>query len=355
MKHSRLKTGSVVINILIATVISLIVNFSYFVLFILSTTSSQSRRLAPPDSSPWFMAIEVIFYILLAFILLTIFTHRIDRLQLGKKSFPLRLLLAVIITMCVYFFIPYVGWHGELHFVMTDRRIFNPMVVLKCSFTLVVVALYGKIYELLGQQQKFMIEYERLKTENLRSRYDVLINQMNPHFFFNSLNSLSMLVRENKNEDALNYIDRLSDTFRYIIQSGQSSMTTLREEITFLDSYKYLLEIRYAGKLFIDVDIPAEYMDMTLPSLTLQPLVENAVKHNIITKSMPLHVTITVSGNNLLVSNPYQPKIDASTNGTGIGLKNIASRYKLLTDKDISVIDDHKTFSVKLPLSPARN
>lgn len=117
-----------------------------------------------------------------------------------------------------------------------------------------------------------------------------------------------MLVRENKNDDALVYIDRLSDTFRYIIQSGKSSMTTLRDEMAFLEAYKYLLELRYEGKLFIEAEIPEGYLGRTLPSLTLQPLVENAVKHNIITRTKPLTVTISVRGDWLLVSNPLRPR-----------------------------------------------
>lgn len=130
-------------------------------------------------------------------------------------------------------------------------------------------------------------------------------------------------------------------------------MTTLRDEMAFLEAYKYLLELRYEGKLFIEAEIPEGYLGRTLPSQTLQPLVENAVKHNTITRTKPLTVTISVRGDWLLVSNPLQPKIDDSEKGTGIGLKNIASRYRLLTDRDVNIIDDGKTFTVRLPLGPA--
>ena len=149
------------------------------------------------------------------------------------------------------------------------------------------------------------------------------------------------------------YIDRLSDTFRYIIRSGGQGMTTLREELAFLEAYKYLLELRYEGKLFIEADIPEEYLDRTLPSLTLQPLVENVVKHNTITRTRPLTVAIGVQNDWLCVRNPLQPKIDGSEKGTGIGLRNIGSRYRLLTDRDINVVDDGKSFTVRLPLGPA--
>lgn len=353
MKKGRLRAGGIVINVLIAVCISLIVNFSYFVFMILSRTSQVRPERPPSPDGTLLVVVEVLFYVVFAFILLTVFTHNLSEEKIRSRSFPKRLLAALLISVCLYFAAPFMTHQGRIEVIFLARRVFNPMVLLKCSFTLVVVTLYGKIYELIVLQQRITVENERLKTENLRSRYDVLISQMNPHFFFNSLSSLAMLVRENKNQDALVYIDRLSDTFRYIIQSGKNSMTTLRNELEFLDSYKYLLEVRYEGKLFIEADIPQDYMERRLPSLTLQPLVENAVKHNTITRSHPLCVTITAHGEFLLVSNPLQPKIDDSERGTGIGLKNIASRYRLLTDGDVSIVDDGKSFTVRLPLGPS--
>lgn len=356
MFKSRLRTGGVLINVLIAVAVSLIVNFSYFVFMILHRTARMPSEHPVSENSTLFMVLmvlEVLFYMAVSFILLTVFTHNLSESKIRSRSFPKRLLAVLVISVVVYFLAPYMNRAGDVKIILAARRLFNPMVLLKCSFMLAVVTLYGKIYELIVLQQRMTVENERLKTENLRSRYDVLINQMNPHFFFNSLNSLAMLVRENKNDDALVYIDRLSDTFRYIIQSGKSSMTTLRDEMAFLEAYKYLLELRYEGKLFIEAEIPEGYLGRTLPSLTLQPLVENAMKHNIITRTKPLTVTISVRGDWLLVSNPLQPKIDDSEKGTGIGLKNIASRYRLLTDRDVNIIDDGKTFTVRLPLGPA--
>jgi Putative regulator of cell autolysis len=316
MFKSRLRTGGVLINVLIAVAVSLIVNFSYFVFMILHRTARMPSEHPVSENSTLFMVLEVLFYMAVSFILLTVFTHNLSESKIRSRSFPKRLLAALVISVVVYFLAPYMNRAGDVKIILAARRLFNPMVLLKCSFMLAVVTLYGKIYELIVLQQRMTVENERLKTENLRSRYDVLINQMNPHFFFNSLNSLAMLVRENKNDDALVYIDRLSDTFRYIIQSGKSSMTTLRDEMAFLEAYKYLLELRYEGKLFIEAEIPEGYLGRTLPSLTLQPLVENAMKHNIITRTKPLTVTISVRGDWLLVSNPLQPKIDDSEKGT---------------------------------------
>ncbi len=115
-------------------------------------------------------------------------------------------------------------------FSFSAGRLYNPFLVMKASFMLVVSVLYGKIFELLYQKQHITIENERLKNENLQTQYNMLANQISPHFLFNSLNSLSMLVREGQNENAQLYIDRLADTFRYMLRSGRSELATLSEE-----------------------------------------------------------------------------------------------------------------------------
>ncbi len=171
-------------------------------------------------------------------------------------------------------------------------HIFDYMLLLKCSFAVAVSMLYGWVYVLNSKQQAVVMENERLKNENLTTRYNMLVGQINPHFFFNSLNSLAMLVREKHDEKALTYIDQLSYTFRYIIQNGQSTLMTLDEELKFVEAYSYLFKIRYADKLFFDIDVDEKYRTWTLPALSLQPLIGNAVKHNTITRSKPFHISI---------------------------------------------------------------
>jgi LytS/YehU family sensor histidine kinase len=199
------------------------------------------------------------------------------------------------------------------------------------------------------QRQMMVVENERLKTENLSTRYNMLVGQINPHFFFNSLNSLSMLVRERDEERALKYIEQLSYTFRYIIQNGQSEETTLKDEMAFAEAYIYLFKIRYADKLFFDIDIDPMYDGWTLPALSLQPLIGNAVKHNSITTKNPLHVAIRVKDGVLEIENPKHPKLDVEPS-TGIGLENLRSRWQIVTGRDIEIIDEQQRFMVRLPL-----
>lgn len=303
--------------------------------------------------APPYQQRQLIYYFILGFAIMSAAVYQPYFRKKPVKYF-VRLLACMVLAVMGYFFAPNVAFNGEVisTFRFSGRDLYDTTLLLKCSMVFVVAALYGKIYELTTQRQNILLENEKLKSENLQATYSTLINQMNPHFFFNSLNSLSMLVREKHNAQALKYIDRLSDTFRYILQNGASGMITLEEELKFTDAYKYLLEVRYEGKLFVDMNVDHSYMLWKLPSFTLQPLIENAVKHNSITRSEPLHITITTGDwNSISVSNTVNPKMDKGE-GTGIGLSNLSERYRLLTGKDITVIHNDMEFTVILPLIP---
>lgn len=298
-----------------------------------------------------YQALQLLYYFALGFILIAISSYQSKRKS--AWGFPIRLGICLFVTVVAFFLAPNVASNGEMIPTMKfpGREMYDTTLLLKCSLVFLVAALYGKIYELITQRQNIILENEKLKSENLQATYSTLINQMNPHFFFNSLNSLSMLVRESHNKQALTYIDRLSDTFRYILQNGATGMITLEEELKFTEAYKYLLEVRYEGKLFVNFSADEKYMHWMLPSFTLQPLLENAVKHNTITKAEPLHVEIATDGdNNIRISNSFNPKMDEGE-GTGIGLSNLSERYRLLTGKDITVIHTEAEFTVILPLT----
>ena len=196
------------------------------------------------------------------------------------------------------------------------------------------------------------MQLEQLKNESLTSKYNMLMGQISPHFFFNSLNSLSMLVRDKQTDTSLRYIEQLSYTFRYIIQNGQNTLIPLSEELNFAEAYSYQYCIRYADKLFFDFQIEERYRMWLLPALSLQPLIGNAVKHNTITRSKPLHVTIRTTADGWLeISNPIAPKLEAEPS-TGIGLENLQNRWRLITGHEIEILNDGAIFTVRLPLQP---
>lgn len=297
---------------------------------------------------------QILYYALLSFVMLLLLTSVTKDGDYNNRRFVRRALLVILIAVLGMFFAPVVAFKDGImrivFFLQSDPRDATYLIVLtKCSFMLVVTLLYARLYMLLKQRQIMVVENERLKTENLATRYNMLMGQINPHFFFNSLNSLAMLVREQDNDRALEYIDQLSYTFRYIIQNGQSSVTTLREEIAFAEAYAYLFKIRYEDKLFFEFDIKEEYLSWTLPALSLQPLIGNAVKHNTITSKHPLCVVIRVVDGVLEVENQKRAKLDIEPS-TGIGLQNLRSRWQIAAGRDIEVIDDKERFMVRLPL-----
>ena len=295
-------------------------------------------------------ALQIFYFFIFAFLMLTVQT-RPQRNGRESWGYWRRSMYCLLMAPALYFVAPVAVWpQGSITIIAAAERWIDYNMILKCSFALVVVLLYGRIYLLIRQQQEIELENEHLRNENLSTRYNMLVSQINPHFFFNSLNSLAMLIRERDEEKALTYIDRLSYTFRYIIQNGQNTLSTLDEELKFADAYSYLFRIRYADKLFFDIDTDRSLDSWNLPALTLQPLIGNAVKHNTITKNKPFHISIRTEGEYLIVSNTIVPKLEPEP-GTGIGLKNLDDRYRLITGRGIEIENDGKTFTVRLPLT----
>ncbi len=304
------------------------------------------------SSDQWEVVLyQIIFYMFFSLLLLLLMTLRRTGNNPVWTSFFARAAVAVMITSVAYFFSPVTFYHsGETKLVCQMDNLLDFVVMLKCLFMLAVVLLYAQIYVLIYQRQQMLIENEQLQNENLTTRYNMLVSQINPHFFFNSLNSLSMLVREADTKRALEYIDQLSYTFRYITQNGNNSqLVPLSEELNFADAYCYMFRIRYADKIFFDISVDEQYKGWLLPALSLQPLIGNAVKHNTITSKRPLRVTIEVVDGYLVVSNPIYPLLEPQV-GTGTGLQNLRSRYELMLGEDIIVENDGENFTVKLPL-----
>ena len=192
------------------------------------------------------------------------------------------------------------------------------------------------------------IENETLRTENIRSRYEALENQMDPHFLFNSLNTLKSLIDVDVNK-AGDFIHQLSTVMRYTLKNEE--VVTLVQELECVRSYCQMMKMRYGDNLKFEHSIDHDRYDhyYVLP-LSIQGLIENAIKHNVISSKQPLTVKIfTDDDNHLIISNKIQPKI-GKEEGTGIGLANLAERYRLKWDEKVEIFDDGKIFSVTLPL-----
>ena len=227
---------------------------------------------------------------------------------------------------------------------------FTGILLFQFFVLFVICAFIGHVSLLNNEQMRKEQEIEQLKTENLQSRYDALTNQINPHFFFNSLNGLTSLIRKKNEDNALEYVNKMSDVFRYVLRSDKKGLVTLGEELDFVKAFFYMMEIRFANKLVFKINVPDENRELKLPVLSLLPLIDNVVVHNTIDSEHKMDVNICLNHRlELSVSNPVFPKLTApDTNGTG--LKNLENRFLLLMNKQIRVENDGSRYTVYLPL-----
>ena len=241
--------------------------------------------------------------------------------------------------------------------IILDREPWKWPTLLDYSATMGVVIFYTTvtlgIYEaayLWKQWKQTFAEKEKLIQQEWENRYDLLKAQINPHFLFNSLNSLSSLIAENPVQ-AEKFTDEMSRVYRYLLRNNDQEVVTLSTELQFIRSYGHLLKTRHGGGFNLNLQVEEEHLQAQLPSLTLQLLVENAVKHNIVDKEQPLHVIIkTNSSNQLIVENNKQKK-SITVKSTGIGLNNIREKFQLLSRETIEIQETETCFRVIIPLA----
>ena len=190
---------------------------------------------------------------------------------------------------------------------------------------------------------------EQIEKENLHFKYESLRNQINPHFLFNSFSVLTSLVYKNP-DSASEFINQLSKIYRYVIENKEKDLSALAEEITFLDSYMYLLAIRHDKGIVLKKHLDKNIKSYYIPSLSLQMLAENAAKHNRITSTNPLILEVSIKDDMLIVKNNLNKRKQSEYSSTGIGLKNIINRYELSNYPTPIIQEDEHYFIVKLPL-----
>jgi two-component system LytT family sensor kinase len=192
------------------------------------------------------------------------------------------------------------------------------------------------------------VEAVRQERHQMELQFESLKNQISPHYLFNCLNTISSLLYKDSHM-AEEFIRRMADTFRYVLSNQKQQLISLREEIEFLKSYYFLLQVRYEHHLKLEINLPKSVLDTTLPPLSLQMLVENAVKHNQISKDSPLLVYITARDNTHIQVISTKTVAVQAPQSFKVGLDNIRNRYKFFTSEKIIVKDDDK-FTVQLPV-----
>ena len=234
-----------------------------------------------------------------------------------------------------------------LGYKMTYEDLKLGLVVGFC-INLIFETLYQADY-VLEKYKESVEEKEMLQQLSMEQEFDTLKSQVNPHFLFNCFNTLSSLISEDK-EKAEAFLNELSKVYRYLLRNNEDGLSTVGNEIKFIQSYYRLLQTRHGDAVQINMEIDKRYESYLLPSLSLQLLVENVVKHNVLSRNRPLEIDIfTTAGNKLVVNNNLQRRtIKAPSNK--IGLENIKAKYNLLKQPGFQVMEDERNFTVVLPL-----
>lgn len=189
---------------------------------------------------------------------------------------------------------------------------------------------------------------ERFRKKNLEYRFDRLKEQLNPHFLFNNLNTLYGLIGENP-EQASKFVVELADIYRYVLKNKDEEVVWLKDELDFTRSYIFLISNRFFNSIRFEVDLPDTLLNSKIPPLTLQMLIENAIKHNSFDKSNPLEIKIYELHNRIVVENKLQPVVHKEETRL-IGLRNLKERYLFLSGQEVEVKKTETRFTVSLPL-----
>ncbi|MDR1896771.1 MAG: histidine kinase [Prevotellaceae bacterium] len=333
--------------LILSIAISLLLNVIFIVSFFYHKEVPQAMGRRIPEFNLQRTVIDISSNFLLTFILY-ILNFNLLKLRIRKN---LQLLLIIVLTIILTYFISISISGFQLDFFELEHRPravkgFTRMGLNRDYLIALLVVLSSQLIYVSQKQQKTALENEALRAEYMRSRYEALKNQVDPHFLFNSLNTLNSLIKVNSDK-AQEYVQQLSFVFRYTLQNNE--VITLREELDYTKAYCHLMQIRYGNNLRFEYNVDAKFYDYLIIPLSLQTLVENAIKHNVVSAKQPLTVKIDECNESIRVSNPIQLKKEVEV-GEGIGLANLTERYRLMWKKEIVTVKTENTFEVTVPL-----
>ncbi|WP_422359729.1 sensor histidine kinase [Reichenbachiella sp.] len=271
--------------------------------------------------------------------------HPVQRMSIGILAiFTYTPIVSLIIIYCFVEFVLDVRFSK----VVENQSIFG-MLLVPMVIT-VVIALWGHGRGFFLEWRQAAIDVERLKNENLKSKFETLKTQVNPHFLFNSLNALTSLVYADQGK-AVDFIQKLSQVYRYVLDHQNDEVVPLQTEVDFLKSFVYLNTIRF-GDNFVVEYINMENFDSneSVPPVTLQMLIENCIKHNEISKKNQLKISIERNNGFVSIENNINPIQKAKQDSSGLGLSNIISRYEMLSDQKVEVAPSANVFKVTVPI-----
>lgn len=337
------------IALLLSLLICLTLNFPNILSVIFPEEYEEGRRYIPVNAGRVFAELFTTFLVSILIFAISYFTvkpfERHHKLKLSQ------VLITIIISMACAFIIVFIfnSFKPEHGREFNYRRHHDDVLFIRNFFSSALTLASIFIMRLIFQKQSYELENEKLRTESIQSQYESLKNQVSPHFLFNSLTAMKTLIRESP-DLAGKYVDHLSLVLRYTLQSNEKRLVTLQEEMEFTDSYLFLIKMRYDTNLNIETAIDKTRTNLMLPPLTVQTLVENAIKHNEISKRNPLTIYIkTGNDDTLIVRNRIQEKLTRE-DGTGIGLSNLSKQYQLLGNRTVQISQENNEFIVEVPL-----
>lgn len=268
-------------------------------------------------------------------------------LQFPLKRLIIQFFATVVLSLLVIIVAIFFNGYYTNQEITSTYFIESGLFMLKIAFSFIFISsLISNAILFFKNWKETAVQQEKLKREQLALQYETLKSQINPHFLFNNLNSLTSLISSNP-EKAIDFVKKLSEVYRYVLDQKDQELVDLASELKFLESYVYLQKIRFDTKLDVQIDvIPGNYK--VIP-LSVQMLVENAIKHNEISDKKPLTINIFTTDNEYLtVDNQLQKK--SGSEGNGSGIKNISDRYKFFTNKSVTIGISLESFRVTIPL-----
>lgn len=256
-------------------------------------------------------------------------------------SIPLTMMGAWFVRMTIEVWIN----NQSFEAFIKNQKFSNYIFILIITF---VVSLFFHAIFLYRKLQENRVKEQKIIAGNASAQFETLKNQIDPHFLFNSLNVLSSLIEEHP-ENAQRFTTSLSKIYRYVLDQKDKELVPLKEELNFAKTYMKLLSMRFENSLTYSLPDTLIDEDAKVVPLSLQLLLENTIKHNIVSDIQPLHITISVEGDYLVISNNLQKK-EVLQSGSGVGLKNIVNRYAILTAKPVLVESDDINYLVKIPI-----
>jgi len=280
-------------------------------------------------------------------LLVDFISAKISWLEQPVKRFVVGVLAMIVYTvaaMTLVDFIIHVTFGGSPESWFSLREFFLNGGIALLITTIIASFLHARTFYIHWRTE--VLNVEKYKSESINSKYEALKNQVNPHFLFNSLNVLTTLVYQDQ-DMAAKFIKKLSNVYRYVLETKDAEMVDLEKELQFVDDFVFLQQIRFGQSLkFSSHDIQS---GIKVPPLSLQLLIENAIKHNEISEQTPLYIDLKQVNDYLEVSNNLQPKAIMDEEKGNIGLTNLKQRYEYLTDRVVEIINDSKNFTVRIP------